>query len=56
MVDLEKLKSEFWDGKYKIDCKDEKDKSKKVYTQAAVKLLSLGHLQYVTESQWDTAE
>lgn len=29
MVDLEKLKSEFWDGKYKIDCKDEKDKSKK---------------------------
>lgn len=27
MVDLEKLKSEFWDGKY--DCKDEKDKSKK---------------------------
>lgn len=29
MVALEKLKSEFWDGKYKIDCKDEKDKSKK---------------------------
>ena len=29
MVGLEKLKSEFWDGKYKIDCKDEKDKSKK---------------------------
>lgn len=29
MVDLEKLKSEFWDGKYEIDCKDEKDKSKK---------------------------
>lgn len=29
MVDLEKLKSEFWDGKYKTDCKDEKDKSKK---------------------------
>ena len=29
MVDLEKLKSEFWNGKYKIDCKDEKDKSKK---------------------------
>ena len=29
MVDLEKLKSEFWDGKYKIDCKDEKDKSKR---------------------------
>lgn len=27
MVDLEKLKSEFWDGKF--DCKDEKDKSKK---------------------------
>lgn len=27
MVDLEKLKSEFWVGKY--DCKDEKDKSKK---------------------------
>ena len=29
MVGLEKLKSKFWDGKYKIDCKDEKDKSKK---------------------------
>lgn len=28
MVGLEKLKSKFWDGKYKIDCKDEKDKSK----------------------------
>lgn len=33
MVDLEKLKSEFWDGKYKVDYENEKGKSKKKPTQ-----------------------
>lgn len=33
MVDLEKLKSGFWDGKYKVDYENEKGKSEKKSTQ-----------------------
>ena len=33
MVDLEKLKSEFWDGQYKVDYENEKGKSEKKPTQ-----------------------
>lgn len=33
MVDLEKLKSKFWDGKYKVDYENEKGKSEKKSTQ-----------------------
>lgn len=33
MVDLEKLKSKFWDGKYKVDYENEKSKSEEKSTQ-----------------------
>ena len=33
MVDLEKLKSEFWNGQYKVDYENEKGKLKKKPTQ-----------------------